>query len=48
MSFLYRFVLARTQKSEPVINALISAGSSIEVLLVALPPVFSIETSSLI
>ena len=48
MSFLYRFVLASTQKSEPVISTLISAGSSIEVLLVVLPTVFSIETSSIV
>src|SRR5438270_2587018 len=47
-SFLYRFVLACTQKSLPVINTVISCGSSIEVLLViVLPAVFSIEASSL-
>src|SRR5258707_8897018 len=46
MSFLYRFVLARIQKSEPVMSALIAAGSSIEVLLVTLPTVSSIELLS--
>src|SRR2546421_8397555 len=44
MSFLYRLVFAVTQKSEPVISALIACGSSIEALLVvALVTVFSIE-----
>src|SRR6266571_548502 len=47
MSFLYRLDLALTQKSLPVINTLISCGSSIEVLLVVFPTVFSIEASSL-
>src|SRR6266568_5925620 len=47
MSFLYRLVFAVTQKSEPVISALIACGSSIEVLLVVVPTVFSIEASSL-
>src|SRR5947199_5473958 len=47
MSFLYRLDLALTQKSLPVINSLISCGSSIEVLLVVLLTVFSIEASSL-